>query len=189
MFRMLKRIVYPVADLTEKALPQTPTGQTSLVPGLRILPAEPAEYPALWQMQRVAYATEALLYEEPIPPMTQSEADAIADCVNNQVLKATLDGRMVGSIRFQVRECICHITKLMVLPEYRHRGIGTALLLAAEAAAPGLRCRLFTGTLSTGNIRLYEQNGYRICLTDPDRQLVYLEKPAAPASPALPAES
>jgi ribosomal protein S18 acetylase RimI-like enzyme len=151
---------------------------------LRILPAEPAEYPDLWVMQRIAYATETLLYDEPIPPMTQSQAEAIADCTRHQVLKACLAGRTVGSIRYRVQDGTCHIAKLMVLPEYRGRGIGSALLRAVETAVPGLRYELFTGTRSLGNIRLYEHIGYRIFRTDQERQLVYLEKPADSAGAA-----
>jgi GNAT superfamily N-acetyltransferase len=146
---------------------------------LEILPAEPDEYPGLWELQLKAYATEALIYDEPIPPVIQSLADAIADCQRSQVLKACLDGRIVGSIRYRVQEGTCQIAKLMVLPDYRSRGIGTRLLQAVEKAVPGSRYELFTGTRSLENIRLYQNNGYRIFATDPVKALVYLAKDIA----------
>lgn len=145
---------------------------------VEILPAVPEDYANLWDMQLTAYATEALLYDQPIPPVTQSQAEAVADCQRSHVLKACLDGRIVGSIRYVVQKGTCHIAKLMVLPGYRNRGFGTRLLQAVEQAVPGARYELFTGTRSTGNIRLYEKNGYRIFATDPVNELVYLAKEA-----------
>jgi ribosomal protein S18 acetylase RimI-like enzyme len=150
---------------------------------LEIMQADPQDYPGLWALQLSAYATEALLYDEPIPPVIQSQEEAIADCQRSQVLKACLDGRIVGSIRCRLQKGTCHIAKLMVLPEYRIRGIGTQLLQAVERAVPGVRYELFTGSRSVGNIRLYEKNGYRIFAADAANQLVYMVKEAAGDDP------
>jgi len=57
-----------------------------------------------------------------------------------------------------------YVHVLAAFPEYRSRGIGTALLgvadeLAASAGTPGLS--LITSDTNTGARRLYERNGYR----------------------------
>ena len=52
--------------------------------------------------------------------------------------------------------------RLIVHPDCRRRGIGTALLGYVELAFPDAkRFELFTGHRSEDNIRLYERVGYR----------------------------
>lgn len=138
--------------------------------------AGPADYPQIWTIQLAAYATEALLYDYPIPPILQSQDEAIADCEQCRVFKACLDGRIIGSIRGRLQDGTCLVSKLMVLPEFRNQGIGTALLQKIESEFAAGRYELFTGTRSAGNIRLYQQNGYQIYRTDQERELVFLEK-------------
>jgi ribosomal protein S18 acetylase RimI-like enzyme len=151
---------------------------------IQILPAEPADFPLLYAMQLTAYATESLLYDEPIPPMVQSLAEAVADCERNLVLKACLDGRIIGSVRGRLMVDRCQVSRLMVLPEYRRLGVGTALLRALEQALPARHYELFTGSRSSGNIRLYQKLGYRIYREDPQQELVFLAKTGQPSGSA-----
>jgi GNAT superfamily N-acetyltransferase len=143
---------------------------------LTISRAEPEDFPVIWEIQISAYATETLLYDYLIPPLLQTLDDAVADCRQSHVFKAVADGRIVGSVRGRLAGRTCLISRLMVLPEYRNRGIGTALLKAVEDDFSANRYELFTGARSRLNIRLYEKNGYTRFRTDPERELVYMEK-------------
>ena len=70
-------------------------------------------------------------------------------------------------------------TNLFVHPDWRGRGIGTALLKAAEERFPQQRFELFTSTKSLRNLELYERNGYRVfrrqSVSD-ELEFVFLEK-------------
>jgi len=77
-------------------------------------------------------------------------------------LKATCDGQMVGFIAGDVRssEGLAWIATVGVLPEYRGRGIGAALLEACEARIPLKTIRLCVRRSNETAIRLYERFGY-----------------------------
>jgi ribosomal protein S18 acetylase RimI-like enzyme len=57
-------------------------------------------------------------------------------------------------------EGIAWVATLAVLPEFRGRGIGAALLQACEAQIPVNRIRLCVRPSNDGAIRLYERFGY-----------------------------
>ena len=69
---------------------------------------------------------------------------------------------------------------MIVHPEYRRRGIGTALLNRIETLFPtARRFELFTGHKSEKNIRLYERVGYRAFRQERVNEkvsLVFMEK-------------
>jgi len=77
-------------------------------------------------------------------------------------LKAVNEKQMIGFIAGDVRrmEGVAWIATLAVLPEYRGRGIGAALLQACEAQIPVSRIRLCVRPSNEGAIRLYERFGY-----------------------------
>jgi ribosomal-protein-alanine N-acetyltransferase len=77
-------------------------------------------------------------------------------------LKALVNATMVGFIAGDVRreEGVGWITTLGVLPEYRRRGIGTALLHACEAQMPVERVRLSVRRSNDEAIALYLRQGY-----------------------------
>lgn len=136
------------------------------------------DYAALYTLQRLAYATEDVLYPYTIPPLCQSALKAAEDCRRCLVLKAaTPDGLIVGSVRgIRAGDKLCRISKLMVLPAWRGQGIASRLLQAIEALFPDCDCELFTGTRSAGNIRFYLNRGYCMTHTDLKNELVYLSK-------------
>ena len=78
-------------------------------------------------------------------------------------LKATVAGEMVGFVAGDERpaERLAWIATIGVLPEYRNREIGRALLLACEARLRVSRVRLNVRVENDEAIRLYNDTGYR----------------------------
>ena len=77
-------------------------------------------------------------------------------------LKAVCAGQMVGFIAGDVRraENVAWIATIGVLPAYRQRGIGAALLQACEQNIPLSVLRLCVRTDNHAAILLYERFGY-----------------------------
>jgi GNAT superfamily N-acetyltransferase len=137
--------------------------------------------PAILALQKRAYESEALLYQERnIPPLTQTLESMREELGAGRVLKA-LDGeRIVGSVRARELEGVCQIGRLIVEPDLQGKGIGTRLMRSIEAAFPAAqRFELFTGERSAGNIRLYERLGFKRLheqVLSPTFTLVFMEK-------------
>ena len=132
-------------------------------------------------LQRLAYQSEARLYDDwSLPPLVQTLDALRAEIADTVVLKAVEGGRLAGSVRARLVDDVCHIGRLIVRPELHGRGLGTALMRRIEREFPRTRkFELFTGSLSAGNIRLYERLGYtraRERVSSPAVTLVYLEK-------------
>jgi ribosomal protein S18 acetylase RimI-like enzyme len=150
-----------------------------------ICPVDLADVGELLTLQRAAYLTEAQLYNDPmLPALTQTYDQLRDELARSIALKALVDHRIVGAVRAYARNRVLHIGRLIVAPDMQGRGVGTALLEALEKHAAGTvdRYTLFTGHLSTANIRLYQRLGY----TEVRREalqahvvLVHLDKPAS----------
>ncbi len=114
-------------------------------------------------LQKLAYQSEAQLYDDhSIPPLAQT-IDGIEEDFSSQVfLKATSRGRIIGSVRAYLSRGTCHVGRLIVHPDFQNQGVGTKLLKAIESHFKDTeRFELFTGHRSDRNIYLYEKNGYR----------------------------
>ena len=136
-------------------------------------------------MQRIAYQSEARLYEDGlIPPLTQSLENLRSEFSEKVFLKATLGGLIVGSVRGSFDGGTCTVGRLIVHPRHQRSGIGTALLQAIEKCfADAERFELFTGEQSEGNIRLYTALSYRILrkeVLSPRVTVVFMEKRKPP---------
>ena len=77
-------------------------------------------------------------------------------------LKAIYDGQMVGFVAGDIKrsERMAWIATIGVLPEYRGRGIGAALLRACEEKLDVPVIRLVVRQSNDSAIRLYERFGY-----------------------------
>ena len=113
-------------------------------------------------LQHLAYRSEAALFNNyKIQPLTETIDELIDEYNTGLVLKLVLDNRIVGSIRAHEGNNTVYIGKLMVHPNYQHKGYGTELLNEIEKYFPNKRYELFTSTKSINNIKLYEKNGYK----------------------------
>ena len=139
---------------------------------------------AILALQKLAYASEARRYDNwTIPPLVETLDSVRRQIAEHVVLKATVDGRLAGSVRGVVTDGVCEVCRLSVDPALQRRGIGSALLAAIEARFPDVEAyELFTGNRSVENLRLYDRQGYRHARTkvlSPAVSLVFLRKPAA----------
>ncbi|GAA4371531.1 GNAT family N-acetyltransferase [Actinomadura sp. NPDC048032] len=126
--------------------------------------AAPADAGEMMTVQRAAYVTEAQLYGDPfIPPLVES-AEQLRKVLAGDavVLKAVMDGRLVGAVRAQFSDRTCLVGRLVVAPDLQRRGLGRRLMteLEDEIAGRADACVLFTGHLSEANVRLYRRLGY-----------------------------
>ncbi|WP_248964920.1 GNAT family N-acetyltransferase [Sphaerisporangium perillae] len=130
----------------------------------RIERAQTKDAGEILTLQRAAYVTEAQLYGDPfIAPLVESLEQIRAVIESATVLKTVAGGRIVGSVRGRRADRTCLVGRLVVAPDQRGRGLGTALMKALEAElGPEVDAfGLFTGHLSEGNLRLYRRLGYR----------------------------
>ena len=148
---------------------------------MQIVPATIDDAPAILDLQKLAYHTEAILYHDwSIPPLTQTLAELCAEFTDWKILKANRGNRIIGSVRAIERKGTCSIGRLMVHPQHQRQGIGGRLMQAIESMFPeAAKFELFTGSKSEGNIRLYERLGYHSSRTErlsANLSLVFFEK-------------
>ena len=132
-------------------------------------------------LQYLAYQSEAALFgNKDIPPLKQTLDEVIEEYHKGIILKMVdTDNLIIGSIRAWEMKGIVYVGKLMVHPDYRHRGYGTKLLRRIEEYYPQKRYELFTSTRSIDNIRLYQKMGYQEFdrrRVDDQLEFVYMEK-------------
>ncbi|MCS7462681.1 GNAT family N-acetyltransferase [Paenibacillus doosanensis] len=131
-------------------------------------------------LQKLAYRSEAEIYNDfTIEPLAQTLEELRQQFDNHVILKASMDGTIIGSVRAYDQDGTCYIGKLMVHPNHQNKGIGKLLMNAIEELFPASRYELFTGSKSERNIALYEKLGYGVFkerLITSDFSLVYFEK-------------
>jgi predicted N-acetyltransferase YhbS len=154
-----------------------------------ILPAETGDAPAILELQKLAYLSEARIYDDySLPPLHQTLEQLVADITGQTVLKAVLDGRIVGSVRARLDRGTCFIGRLIVEPELQNQGIGTTLMLRIhDHFAQAERFELFTGVASERPLHLYRKLGYRACRTERQTdkvEIVFMERSRPEVAPA-----
>jgi GNAT superfamily N-acetyltransferase len=164
-------------------IPFVPMSKIAPPDRLIIERAGPADAETILVLQKLAYESEARLYDDwSLPPLVQTIDSMRSDIEGGVLLKADYDGALVGSVRARLAGDTCHVGRLIVHPGSQGGGIGTRLMRALERRrefAQTRRFELFTGHRSEGNIRLYERLGYRRCreqAVSPAVTLVFMEK-------------
>ena len=75
-----------------------------------ITPALTADLKQILDLQRLCYQSEAALYNDySIPPLRESLTDLTNLLRSTIILKATEDGRIIGSVRGEVSNGTCFI--------------------------------------------------------------------------------
>ena len=121
---------------------------------MEIIPASLRDLNALRKLERICFEKDAWPLFDLIAVLT------FPDVVR---LKAVDEDQLVGFIAGDPRpsQGFSWIATIAVLPEYRQRGIGRALLLACEAQLRTPRIKLSVRASNQVAINLYEKQGYR----------------------------
>jgi ribosomal protein S18 acetylase RimI-like enzyme len=128
---------------------------------MEILHAEIDDAPEILALQKLAYHTEAVLYDNfDIPPLTQTIEDLIAQFDDHIILKVVNNRQIIGSVRAKCQGNTCHIGRLIVHPDFQNQGIGTKLMNEIEKCRQAERYELFTGSKSERSLHLYKKLGY-----------------------------
>ena len=115
------------------------------------------------ELQRLAFFEAGVRYNDPdTPPLTETLDDLIRDSEGHLFLKAVIGGRIAGTARGRDEGGCCRISKVMVHPDHRDKGIGKRLVEAIEKEFDVPVFRLRTGYLDEKNISFYEKLGYNI---------------------------
>jgi ribosomal-protein-alanine N-acetyltransferase len=118
-----------------------------------IIPASIRDLNALRKLERLCFEKDAWPLFDLIAVLT------FPDIVR---LKGVEDGQMVGFVAGDPRpsQGFSWIATIAVLPVYRRKGIGRALLQACEAQLRTPRVKLSVRASNQAAIHLYEQEGY-----------------------------
>lgn len=71
------------------------------------------------------------------------------------------DSKIIGAIRYRRSDGYIDVGRLMIHPDYRHRGLAQILLSEVDHLCPKEIKELYTCTKSWSNIQLYEKKGYK----------------------------
>lgn len=148
---------------------------------MTITNANESDLETILKLQYLAYQSEAELFgTKDIPPLKQTLEEIIEEFNKGIILKMIGDNdEIIGSVRAYEDKGTVYIGKLMVHPDFRGKGYGSALLTKIEECFPGKRYELFTSTRSVDNIRLYSKLGFKIFdekMIDDELTFVYMEK-------------
>lgn len=130
---------------------------------MKVIPAEITDIPKLYQLQLIAFESEAeMIGSRDVPALQETEEENRRDFENWNTLKMENDERkIIGSIRYKQSDGYIDVGRLMIHPDYRHRGLAQILLLEVDYLCPKEIKELYTCTKSWSNIKLYEKMGYK----------------------------
>ena len=165
----------------QTAISLLPSGTSQSLPAMKILPAEVKDIPALYQLQLLAFESEAAMIESrDVPALQESAEENRADFANWNTLKLENDTEeIIGSIRYRQENDVIDVSRLMVHPDYRHQGLAQKLLSEVDKLCAGKTKELYTCTKSWINIRLYKKMGYKAykeCLEKSGLSFIYMRK-------------
>jgi ech hydrogenase subunit C len=166
------------------------------------LRADKSDAAELLALQKIAYQSEAEIYgDHSLPALQQTleelendferrparEASlpgaraGVADDSDRIIfLKAVVNGKIIGSVRGYALNDTAYISRVMVHPYFRRRGIGRRLLDEIEQVFPcAKRFEAFTGHQSKRNLFQLSRRGYQPFKTEPFApgvNWVYLQK-------------
>lgn len=134
-----------------------------------ILRAVKPDVPEVLALQKVAYRSEAELYgDDSLPALQQSLEEIRADFGRMLFLKAVVNGKIIGSVRAYSDQSTAYVSRVIVHPYFRGRGIARRLICHVEQQFPAAsRYEVFTGHKSKRNIHTFGRLGYRMFKKEP----------------------
>ena len=146
----------------------------------KLMKAELSDMEAILQLQYTAYQSEAeLVGDYTIQPLTQTIDEITNEFNKGVILKAVINGTIIGSVRAYADDDTVYVGKLIVRPDHQGKGIGKRLLAAIESKIHRKRFELFTSSKNERNLGLYEKSGYKRCREETSEAgiiFVYMEK-------------
>jgi ech hydrogenase subunit C len=134
-------------------------------------PAVKEDAPAILALQRITYRDREALYggTENVKALMQTLEEVTAEIEQTRVIKAVVNGMVIGSARACAREHAVDVSRIMVHPYFQHRGIGRNLLAKIEESFNGAkRFETIAAGKSQRSIDWLEQRGYRVFKTEPE---------------------
>jgi len=130
---------------------------------LKIMKASEDDMNEILKIQKLAFQENAVRYNDPnIPPLIQTLEEFIDKAKGHVILKAVMDGKIVGSAKGIQNGSRCRISNVIVHPDHWNKGIGNRLVEAIESEFDVDVYELVTGYRDDKNISLYEKHGYVI---------------------------
>ncbi|MBM7787751.1 GNAT family N-acetyltransferase [Tenggerimyces flavus] len=113
-------------------------------------------------LQRAAFVDEARRDNDfHLPALTQTLRDLEQELQSSTAHVAILGARIVGAVRTRQVEDTLYINRLTVAPDWQGRGVGTALMGAAEREATAKRASLFVRNYGEHSVSdFYSRLGY-----------------------------
>lgn len=137
---------------------------------LEIKLMEPGEVDLIRRIMLAAFGDYKGKLAVPATAESESATRTYQSLAEGGAIIARLEGRPVGSARFQVKPNFLYVERVAVLPEFKGKGVGSAMLEYMDMAARHLErpnLRLGTRGSMQRNVELYQRHGYDIVSTWP----------------------
>ena len=147
------------------------------------LRAEKSDAPEILGLQKTAYQSEAEIYgDDSLPALQQTLEELQKDFERPEqvFIKTVVNGKIIGSMRGHAVSDTAFLSRVLVHPYFRGRGIGRRLVDEIEKAFPNAkRFEVKTGHRSERNLYQFRKMGYQEFKTEqftPAITWVYLQK-------------
>ena len=135
---------------------------------VHIRPATEVDFPALLQVQQVAFGEYAGLYK--LSGWTTETLESLKDDAREKhILVAEAEGEIIGSVRFWTVAGVCVVRLLSVSPTSQSRGVGKALIREIERTTTDAH-KIYACTMlrTARNIQFFLKLGYKAETILPD---------------------
>ena len=132
---------------------------------IRIAPATQEQAEIVHRIMRAAFAEYARRFDPPPGAGRETVEDVIMAMREGGAILAWEGAQPVGTARFRIEPDHMYVGRVGVLPSFRGRGIGAAIMAYMETIARVIErpeIHLATRQALSGNIAFYQRHGYEI---------------------------